>query len=97
MSEVKGIGQFGNGEKIHGVGVLRIHNGAMDIHSDHARILEIAKGIAANITQGTILILPDTKDHLGTYVWDFRIEGGNPEQVQIQRGSDDPIIVPIKD
>ena len=63
-------------------GVLRYP--VMDYQTgDQAR--NIAKHFLDFIRQGTILALPNTKDKGGDFLWDFRIAGGDPGQVKIER------------
>ena len=71
-------GEPDDGAAIRGVGVLRFPG-------DDPRIRKVAQEVASEIRQGTILALPDTRDKRGNYLWDFRIEGGDPAQVQVER------------
>lgn len=38
-----------------------------------------------NIKQGTVIAFPNSVDERGNYCWDFRIEGGDPQQVVVER------------
>lgn len=62
-------------EPIKGIGVLRCPVG----HSQQARAM------VAHLGPGSILILPNTRDHHGEYEWDFRIEGGPMSQAEVRR------------
>lgn len=70
-----------NSNYICGVGVFRVPSG------DSAR--KIAHKLAKEIRQGSILILPSTRDEYGQYRWDFRIEGGDFDQVEVRRQNND--------
>lgn len=72
----------GSDEPIKGVGILRYPSGTLETEK---QIRDIARTIAADIKQGTILCMSNEKDHHGTFVWDFTIEGGDPSQVKIER------------
>lgn len=77
----------GNGEPIRGVGVLRHPD---ETYQDRAggpitTARQVAEQLAPHISQGTVLVLPSAVDAWGRPKWDFRIEGGNPEQVRVER------------
>ncbi len=68
---------------IQGVGVLHYPAQGLKV----AKMM--AEDMADSIHQGAILFLPNDKDEHGNYLWDFRIEGGDPGQVIIKR-QDEP-------
>lgn len=74
------------GEPLEGVGVLRfpVKQYSAEQYPD-AR--EIAKNLAENIRQGSILILPNYRDDTGEYLWDFRIETADPKEIRIERST----------
>ncbi len=74
---------------LQGIGVLRFPDHAV-LGSDGTLVhaCQLAKQIGDHLVQGTILWLPGTRDHYGAYEWDFRIEGGDPKQVKIERGGE---------
>lgn len=76
----------GSKPAIEGVGVLRYPVNLCEPTDQGYR--KMARHIADFIRQGTILALPNTKDAAGDFLWDFRIEGGDPGQVKIVRGKE---------
>ena len=58
-----------------GVGVLRFPIGKK----------ESARKLCGEMYPGCVICLPNTRDAHGDYEWDFRIEGGDPAQVQVER------------
>jgi len=81
-------------QPITGVGVLRFS--PQTVYGPNNQLIhgaEHARNLAAQIHQGSILVLPSARDHHGRYLWDFHIEAGDPGQVTIQRqppDDDDP-------
>ena len=75
-----------NAPGIDGVGILRfpsiIYN---DLSGPAESAAEVAQKVANAIRKGTIICLPNDRDDHGEYVWDFRIEAGDPKQVKIER------------
>jgi hypothetical protein len=79
--------------RIQGVGVIRYPTRmydtncyivAKDINAlRHAR--DLAREMAENIRCGSIIGLPSDRDELDNYLWDFKIEGGDPGQVIVKR------------
>lgn len=74
-----------------GIGVLRYPvgytpttDGTMKDNRD------IAQGIAESMEPGSTLAFPNTRDYMGDYEWDFRIEGGPVDQVRIERTPESP-------
>jgi DNA-directed RNA polymerase subunit RPC12/RpoP len=55
------------GAPINGVGVLRYPVGSQWV--------ALVSAIAQKIQNGSILLLPNTKDEQGDYLWDFHVEG----------------------
>lgn len=69
-----------------GVGILRYPEGKVyERNGRSCSARDMARDFAENIQQGSILVLPNTRDEDGRYLWDFRIEGGDPGQVEIRR------------
>lgn len=46
---------------------------------------DVARQISEHVRQGAVIGLPSTKDADGDYLWDFRIEGGGVDQVEVVR------------
>lgn len=67
--------------KIQGVGVLRYPNR----YYGELSARDIARDLADKITPGTIIAFSSETDADGRFVWDFRIEGGDPGQVRVER------------
>jgi hypothetical protein len=63
---------------IQGVGVIRF-----PVTDPEAR--KHAEAMVSGFRQGTMLVMPNTRDTQGNYEWDFRIEGGDPGQVRVER------------
>lgn len=82
-------------QSIDGVGVLRFPNQVCRDTPDgpdvHAK--EIAEALATDIRKGTCVILPSDRDSFGQYLWDFRVEGGDPKQVLVKRREERPLRV----
>ena len=75
-------------EKIDGVGVLYYPNG---INQDMRRLV---RDMVSNIRVGSILCLPTVYDENGARLWDFKIEGGDPGQVEVRQVEcDNPFVV----
>lgn len=93
MAEVKFAIQ--PGMPFHGIGVIR-HPDATYVDEKGVQITarQYAQEMAAQICQGSCLVLPNVCDEHGNYVWDFRIEGGDAEQVTVERF--DPAALEIK-
>lgn len=72
---------------IAGVGVLRYPVGETVIDEQVRENREIAKDLSDQMQSGCILVLPACRDEEGSYLWDFRIEGGDPKQVRIERST----------
>lgn len=68
------------GRPIEGVGVLR--------YPQNEEAFAIAKNLADTIRQGSIIAMSNNRDFMGQYEWDFRIEGGDPKQVRVERQRD---------
>ena len=68
---------------IQGVGVLRCPTLSGE---DQERLRQTARLLAENIRAGGCIVLPNTRGRDGEYEWDFRIEGGDPAQVRVERG-----------
>lgn len=79
--------QPGTKHAIGGVGVLRFPTSREYVDHGGHRISasQIAVDVAEHIRQGTVLALPSDRDEHGAYCWDFRIEGGDPGQVRVER------------
>ena len=75
------------GEPIKGVGVLRYPS----THSaEELKVIQQhARDVASNVRIGSVICLPGQRDDQGEFKWDFRIEGGDPGQVQITRNPPD--------
>lgn len=74
---------------IQGVGVLRFpQQDYCDKDGNKTLARDVAANLSSQIKQGTILGLPSTRDENGNYLWDFRIEIGDPGQVKIERISE---------
>lgn len=72
-------------KRFEGVGVLRYPRRFYGKEGEQRSGAEMAREIGAMIRQGTILCFSDETDEHGNFVWDFRIEGGDPGQVKIER------------
>jgi hypothetical protein len=83
LAELKAF--LANDDLLRGVGILRCPNEIL------AR--DMAQQAAACIRRGTTICLPGLRDKDGRYLWDFRIEGGDPTQVRVEH--DDGVDVPI--
>lgn len=70
---------------IKGVGVLRYPSERCHRQSGEKTIRDMAKELADQIRPGCILAFPSDTDEHGNFLWDFRIEEGDPGQVQIVR------------
>ena len=46
---------------------------------------EIAKSLAEHIHQGCIICLPNSRDYMGEYEWNFTIVDGPIDQVTVER------------
>jgi len=78
--------------QLNGVGVLRYPEGSVlseeiretgEFVTTPCRV--VADEIIAQIHYGSIIKLPSYVNEHGHYLWDFRIEGGNPTQVTVER------------
>lgn len=70
---------------LQGVGVLRYPPGDIVLGEGTVPAARIARELAAEIRQGSVIALPGYRDSEGDYQWDFRIENGDPGQVKIER------------
>lgn len=90
MSDEEGI-KFILGEEdkppIKGVGIV-FYPPSQTMHTRKA-----ARLLAENIRQGSIICMSSQRDVHGHLLWDFRIEGGDPGQVEVRRSDD--ITLPI--
>jgi hypothetical protein len=66
---------------IAGVGVLRM---PVKIGTE---VRELTRKFSEQCKAGTTICLPNRRDDTGAYEWDFRVEGGDPKQVRVERGS----------
>jgi hypothetical protein len=75
-----------SGQALAGVGILYY---PQQVYADEAgresSAAQIASTIAAQIQRGSILVLPSNRDSDGYLLWDFRIQGGDPKQVKVER------------
>ncbi len=68
---------------IRGVAIIRFPAGRTE---EQVKLYkDMAKAIADNIRMGSVLALPNDRDDTGEYAWDFRIEGGDFNQVTVER------------
>lgn len=78
--------------RIEGVGVLYFP--VVDLPNSGTQIREVARKVAESIRLGSVIGLPSTRDENGHLVWDFRIEAGDPGQVEVRRvDADEPYII----
>lgn len=70
---------------IDGVGVIRYPAQRAYSTGDLSRMRQAARELADHIKPGSIIGLPSDRDQRGEYLWDFKIEGGDPGQVKIER------------
>lgn len=72
---------------IRGVGVLHRPDGVyLDEDFKAVAACDVAKKMAEEIKVGSVLVLPSTRaPDTGALLWDFRIEGGDPGQVRVER------------
>lgn len=77
---------FWKRRRIKGVAVLHYPPGRFyeDAWGNRKSSQEFAQEIAQMIGHGAILLLPNDRDSKGRFVWDFRIEGGDPGQVTVR-------------
>lgn len=82
-----GFGALAKSEKqyIDGIGVLRHPPGYVDCGGKIVSNQEIARELMGGLCPGSIVVFPTSRDSHGDYEWDFRIEGGDPKQVKIER------------
>ena len=74
------------GGLIQGVGVLRHPCGIIVLEDGTTTTCrDLAKQFAERVQNGSVLVLPSSKDEYGRYLWDFRIEGGPVDQVKVER------------
>jgi hypothetical protein len=73
----------GTGSEIKGVGILRYPEGNCAAKMQ-------AEEFAPHIRQGVTILLPSRVDENGYYLWDFRIENGDPRQVKVGRAQQAP-------
>lgn len=69
---------FGESTRVHGVGILYYPAG--DPRAEH-----IAIDVVDKIRVGTVIQLPNTRDFSGNYAWEFKIVGGDLDQVKVER------------
>lgn len=71
-----------------GVCILRVPVGTalLEDGSEQSWVEYANEKITPDLRNGTILVLPATTNEYGDFVWDFRIEGGDVEQVKVIRG-----------
>ncbi len=73
-------------QAIDGIGILR-YPASLQYKADDGSIVDarqMAQALCENMVRGSILILPNDRNEHGQYQWDFRIEGGDPQQVRVQ-------------
>ena len=73
-------------QPIKGVGVVRFPNGGSPEQRRKCR--EVAQKMCESIRQGSMIALPNMRDEHGNYSWDFRIEGGDIDQVRVERAEE---------
>ncbi len=74
--------------KIQGVGVLRYPQRQYQspLGGPLVDARDLARELSEKIGVGSIVAFSSETDANGNFVWDFRIEGGEPGQVRIERG-----------
>jgi hypothetical protein len=80
---------------IDGVGVLFC---PLDVTSGvlpPSTLVRDLRKLAESIQQRSIICLPSSRDENDHLLWDFRIEGGDPGQVEVRRSDEvtEPFIV----
>jgi hypothetical protein len=71
--------------KVQGVMVFLVPSGTTQSTENGPWIsnAEYAQHLLSNIESGGKLVLPSFRDEMGNLLWDFRIEGGPPGQVDV--------------
>ena len=77
-------------EAFKGIGVFRYPPGGTDLgDGTYKDNLDIARDIVRNMTSGGVVALPSDTDEHGNFLWDFRIEGADPAQVEVRRSDEE--------